>query len=46
MNLITIRPGPVIHVWHNGAELAAIPLTPTAAIALCRDLLAHTEATA
>jgi hypothetical protein len=37
---ITIRPGPVLQVWHGGKEVAAVPLTPSAALALCRDLLA------
>ena len=38
--LITIRPGPVLHVWHCGKEAAAVPLTPSATLTLCRDLLA------
>ena len=38
--LITIRPGPVLHVWQDGAEVAAVPLTPSAALRLAADLLA------
>lgn len=38
--LITIRPGPVLHVWQGSKEVAAVPLTPSATLALCRDLLA------
>ena len=40
MMLATIRPGPVLHVWHHGAELAAVPLSPNAALTLARDILA------
>jgi hypothetical protein len=38
--LATIRPGPVLHVWRDGAEVAAVPLSPAAALSLTRDLLA------
>ena len=38
--LITIRPGPVLHVWRDGEQVAAVPLTSPAALNLCRDLLA------
>lgn len=38
--LITIRPRPVLHVWRDGKEIAAVPLTPSATLTLCRDLLA------
>lgn len=38
--LITIRPGPVLHVWKGGKEVAAVPLTASATLTLCRDLLA------
>ena len=41
--LVTIRPGPVLHVWQDGKQVAAVPLTPAAAIILCRDLLANME---
>ena len=40
MMLATIRPGPVLHVWRDGAELAAVPLSPNAALTLARDILA------
>jgi hypothetical protein len=40
MMLITIRPGPVLHIWRDGAELAAMPLSPNAALTLARDVLA------
>lgn len=39
VTLATIRPGPVLHVWQDGQELAAIPLTPSAALLLAADLL-------
>jgi hypothetical protein len=26
ITLVTVRPGPVLHVWRNGAEFVAIPL--------------------
>ena len=38
--LITIRPGPMMHIWHDGKQVAAVPLTPSATLNLCRDLLA------
>jgi hypothetical protein len=40
MTLVTIRPGPVLHIWRDGAELAAVPLSPNAALTLARDILA------
>lgn len=40
MMLLTIRPGPVVHVWRDGAEVAADQLSPSTAITLARDLLA------
>ena len=36
--LITIRPGPVLHVWRDGVEVAAVPMTRSAALTLLRDL--------
>lgn len=36
--LITVRPGPTIHVWRDGAEVVAVPLTFLAALCLLRDL--------
>jgi len=38
MMLLTIRPGPVLHVWRDGKEVAAVPLDRGAALALLRDL--------
>lgn len=40
MMLVTVRPGPVLHIWQDGKEVAAVPLPPTAALALARDHLA------
>jgi len=43
INLVTVRPGPVLHVWRDGAELAAVPLSRSATLeligALCRENL-------
>ena len=41
--LATIRPGPVLHVWRNGAEFCEVPLTAQAALTLCRDILAAVQ---
>ncbi len=38
MTLITIRPGPVLHVWRDGAEVVAVPLSFGAAMKLLKDL--------
>lgn len=38
--LITIRPGPVLHFRRGSKEVAAVPLTPSATLTLCRGLLA------
>lgn len=40
MTLITIRPGPVLHVFRDGVEVVAVPLTFAAALCLLRDLAA------
>ena len=40
MMLATVRSGPVLHVWQDGREVAAMPLTPSAALRLAADLLA------
>lgn len=40
MMLVTVRPGPVLHIWQDGKEAAVVPLSPTAALALSCDLLA------
>ena len=34
-----IRPGPVMHVWRDGVEVAQVPLTAHAALALVADLV-------
>jgi hypothetical protein len=38
MILVTIRPGPVLHVFRDGVEVIAAPLTLDAALCLLRDL--------
>jgi len=37
--IITLRPGPVIHVWKDGAQIAEVPLSPDAALELAEDLV-------
>ncbi len=37
--LITIRPGPVVHVWVDGREVARMPLDLAAACTLLGDLI-------
>ncbi len=39
-NLVTIRPGPVLHVWRNGSEFCAVPLTHRAALNIIGSLTA------
>lgn len=39
-NLVTVQPGPVLHVWRGGADYCAVPLTPTATLALIGHLSA------
>ena len=39
-NIITVRPGPVLHVWRNGAEFCAVPLDYNAALTLIGSLTA------
>ena len=39
MMLVTIRPGPVLHVWRDGVEVAQVPLTIPQALGLMHDLL-------
>jgi hypothetical protein len=29
--LVTVRPGPVLHLWQDGRQIAAVPLDPPAA---------------
>lgn len=38
MLLITIRPGPVLHVWRDGKEVAAVPMDRRAALGLIHDI--------
>lgn len=38
MMLVTIRPGPVLHFWRNGQEVAQVALSTGAALALLADL--------
>lgn len=40
--LVTVRPGPVLHVWQGGQELARMPLDLCGALTLAADLLAAT----
>lgn len=38
--LVTVRPGPVLHVWRDGQEVARLPLEAHAALmTLTADLL-------
>ena len=38
VQLVTIRPGPVLHIWRNGQEVAAVALDHHAALTLLADL--------
>lgn len=38
MMLVTIRPGPVLHVWKDGQEVAQVALSTGAALTLLADL--------
>lgn len=42
--LVTVRPGPVLHVWQDGQQTAAITLAPSAALCLKADLLRALQA--
>jgi hypothetical protein len=44
MMLVTIRPGPTPHLWRGGQEVARVPLTPHAALALAESLLREARA--
>lgn len=44
MILVTLRPGPVLHVWQDGQQVAAITLAPSAALCLAADLLRVVQA--
>jgi hypothetical protein len=39
-NLVTVRPGPVLHVWRNGAEFCNVPISLHACLALIGSLTA------
>lgn len=39
MMLVTVRPGPILHVWQNGQAVVTIPLTVQSALVLAADLL-------
>jgi len=39
-DLVTIRPGPVLHVWRDGIEAGRVSLTTPAALSLVADLVA------
>ena len=38
MTLITVRPGPTLHVWRDGVEVVSVPLTFGVALSLLKDL--------
>lgn len=40
MMLYTVRPGPVLHIWDNGREVAQFPLSPPELLHLIADLTA------
>lgn len=40
--ILTVRPGPVLHVWQGGQEVACVPLDLHAVLALAAELLAAT----
>ena len=40
--LLTVRPGPVLHIWRDGQEVARVPLDLHGALTLAADLLAAT----
>ena len=42
--LATVRPGPVLHIWRDGREVARLPLDLHAALALVEALLRETRA--
>jgi hypothetical protein len=39
-NLITVRPGPILHIWRSGAEFCQVPLTYHAGLALIGSITA------
>ena len=42
--LATVRPGPVLHVWRDGQEVARLPLDLHGALALVGALLREVQA--
>jgi hypothetical protein len=42
-DVVTVRPGPVLHVWRDGKEVAVIDLPPNAAIYLASQILKETN---
>lgn len=42
-NLVTVRPGPVLHVWRSGSEFCAVPLTKMATLNLIGQLVAAVQ---
>jgi hypothetical protein len=42
--LVTVRPGPVLHVWRDGVEVARAELDTGAALALIAALAAEVRA--
>jgi hypothetical protein len=42
--LVTVRPGPTLHLWRDGVEVAAVPLTPHAALEVAAALLREARA--
>jgi hypothetical protein len=41
--LFTVRPGPVLHVWLGGQEVAAVPMDVRTVLQVCRDLLSEVQ---
>jgi hypothetical protein len=42
--LVTLRPGPVLHLWQDGREVARVPLDLHGALALVEALLREARA--
>jgi hypothetical protein len=42
--LVTVRPGPVLHLWQDGQEAARVPLDTAAALAMAESLLREVRA--
>jgi hypothetical protein len=42
--LVTVRPGPTLHVWWQGCEIASVPLDTPAALELAAALLREARA--